>query len=64
MALANNDSTKLMVIIDSKSLMDVLTDDEDATYVQGMSENVPKYRQSSIETPVLLEHAATYNSKV
>ena len=54
MGLRNADITKL---IDSKSLHDLLTEDTNDSYMQGVSETTSKYRQSSIETPLLLEHA-------
>ena len=58
MALHNADITKLIEVTDSKSLHDLLTEDTDDSYMQGVSETTPKYRQSNIETPLLLEHAA------
>ena len=58
MGLRNADITKLIEVTDSKSLHDLLTEDTADSYMQGVSETNPKYRQSNIETPLLLEHAA------
>ena len=53
MALHNADITKLIEVTDSKNLHDLLTEDTDDSYMQGVSETTPKYRQSNIETPLV-----------